>query len=93
MRMREPLCFFCKHLVDSFYDEEADKTTYYCEAYPKGIPEAVFKSGHLYPKPCDNGVQFKLSEDRKLPDYYHRSQEEEDDLFKDYSNDEGIYYF
>lgn len=89
----EPLCFFCKYLqATSDYDEERDETTYYCTAYPKGIPEAVFESGHFYPKLGDNGIHFELAEGVELPDYYHHSQEEEDDLFKDYSGDEVIYF-
>ena len=64
------LCFFCKHLQDSEYDKSKDDTKYYCKAYPKGIPDAVMDSGHIYPKPEDNGIRFEqMPGTGKLPDY------------------------
>ena len=87
MSMPEPLCFFCKHISDtSDYDEERDETIYYCKAYPKGIPEAVFYAGHLYPKPGDNGIQFEqMPGTRELPDYLKQSQKEEDENYRGYA--------
>ena len=32
-------------------------------AYPNGIPEAVYWTGHFLPKPNDNGVQFEARDD------------------------------
>lgn len=81
---RLPLwCEMCTRLKDSSYDEERDNTTYYCEAYPEGIPEAVFYSGHLYPKPNDNGLQFKIIEGFDFPEYLKQTQEEEDKNYRD----------
>ena len=67
--MRDPeMCFFCVH--NSYSKEEIKKGLYNrgfdwekvrisCDAYPNGIPKAVFIAGHLYPKPNDNGIQFE----------------------------------
>lgn len=81
---RMPLwCELCARFTDSSYDEERDETTYYCEAYPEGVPEAVFFSGHLYPKPGDNGLQFKIREGEKLPEYLNQTQEEENSEYQE----------
>ena len=86
MQYSEPLCFSCKHIKGARYDEKRDATTYYCKAYPKGIPEAVFRSGHLYPKPGDNGVQFEQMPGTATPDDVkeNRSQKEEDADYRGY---------
>ena len=78
-----PLCDFCTRLK-SYKLEEYDKIIGTCEAYPKGIPEAVFYAGHIYPKPGDNGKQFK-SEDGKVPEFHQQSQKEEDTNYKEYA--------
>ena len=86
--IRGPLwCELCARLKDSTYDEERDKTTYYCEAYPKGIPDAVFHAGHLYPKPGDNGLRFKPLNKRDMEDfsYLQHTQAEEDEDYRWYS--------
>ena len=82
---RGPLwCDFCTRATDSELNEDMTKRTYYCEAYPKGIPEAVFYAGHLYPKPGDNGIQFEAPKGIKLPDYLTHTQEEEDVNYRGY---------
>ena len=83
---RMPLwCELCARLTASRLNEDNTKRTYYCEAYPKGIPEAIFESGHLYPKPGDNGLQFKAIKGAKLPEYLKQSQEEEDENYRGYA--------
>ena len=66
--MRERgFCQYCKRLYD-FHLGEYDKVIAHCEAYPNGIPEAVFYAGHFYPKPDDNGLQFLPKKEDSLPD-------------------------
>ena len=84
---RGPLwCDFCTRATDSELNEDMTKRTYYCEAYPKGIPEAVFYAGHLYPKPGDNGLRFKPIDERVIKDfsYLQQTQEEEDANYRGY---------
>lgn len=80
-------CELCARLKDSRLNENNTERTYYCEAYPDGIPEAVFESGHLYPKPGDNGLQFKPVNDAilKAYSYLNQTQEEEDANYKGYA--------
>lgn len=89
--MRRPLwCELCARLTDTFYNPKRDETEYHCEAYPEGVPEAVFYSGHLYPKPGDNGLQFKIREVFELPEYLKQTQEEEDNEYRELSDsDDG----
>lgn len=84
---RGPLwCELCARLKDSNYDEEQDDTTYYCEAYPDGVPEAVFQAGHLYPKPGDNGLRFKPITEKVMKQfsYLQHSQKDEDADYRGY---------
>ena len=84
---RSPLwCELCARLKDSELNEDMTERTYYCEAYPKGIPEAVFQSGHLYPKPGDNGLRFKPINAKVMKQfsYLNHSQEEEDADYRGY---------
>jgi len=55
--IRLPLCCRCARLKD-FKLGEYQKIVAHCEAYPDGIPEAVFYAGHIFAKPDDNGLQF-----------------------------------
>ena len=80
------MCFFCEHNrysrkeilkgVDREFDW--DKTKESCDTYPNGIPEAVFRAGHRFPKPNDHGVQFRGN----LPFTDSRSQEQEDAAYE-----------
>ena len=47
-----PMCLTCRHLHD---DDEA--TTFACDAFPHGIPEAIYMSrrDHREPYPGDGG--------------------------------------
>lgn len=49
-----PVCYKCKH-----FKENADKPI--CDAFPAGIPEAIYYEGHDHnkPYPGDNGIQFE----------------------------------
>ena len=78
MQYSEPLCFLCKHIKGSRYDEQRDESTYYCKAYPNGIPEA--------PKPGDNGLRFKPINAKVMKQfsYLNHSQEEEDADYRGY---------
>ena len=86
--LRPPLCWLCKHLKpERKYDEDLDYTTYYCAAYPDGVPEAVFEAGHRYPKPGDHGIQFELKDGEKdLPPEMRSTQAEEDKSYRWYAN-------
>ncbi|MBR1436907.1 MAG: hypothetical protein IJ587_00080 [Synergistaceae bacterium] len=55
----------------------------YCDAYPEGVPESVFYSGHLYPKEGDNGLRFKAISGVKVPKYLQQTQEEEDTSYRE----------
>ena len=81
-----PMCIICKH-YRKYQDRYIDKTGFrhpYCDAYPdgEGIPEAVYRIGHLNPKPGDHGIQFEAREDideERLARYYKlRAHEDED---------------
>ena len=91
MEYPEPLCFYCKYIEGSKYDEAKDKTTYYCKAYPGGIAEAILHSGHFYPKPDDNGIRFERNKKRQLPEWRKQTQSEEDANYRGYKEffDEG----
>lgn len=43
-------CFFCKHLTD----EGAGSNTFYCRAYPSGIPEDIIKGVRKHDKVFDD---------------------------------------
>ena len=85
-----PLCNICKHLHDEgSFDEKRGISIDYCDAYPDGIPEAVQRSGHIYPKPGDNGIEFEpISAASKfvLEHYTGQSQAEEDEAYNWYAN-------
>jgi hypothetical protein len=52
-----PICEACTRLGPA-----ADGTGYACEAFPDGIPEAIYPEGfdHRQPYPGDNGIRFEL---------------------------------
>ena len=85
---RGPLwCEICARLKDSRLSEDMTIRTFYCEAYPDGIPEAVFYAGHMYPKPGDNGLQFKPVNDAvmEIYSYLRHSQKDEDANYQGYA--------
>lgn len=55
-----PQCEDCIHIVDS-------RPGYYCEAFPKGIPDAILQGDHDHrkPYPGDNGIRFVKKEKEK----------------------------
>ena len=60
----------------------------YCSAYPNGITEAVYWTGHFLPKPNDNGVQFEARDDadkERVLRYKERSQNE-NERYRNYGN-------
>lgn len=63
---------------------------HYCEAYPDGVPESVFYSGHLYPKKGDNGLQFKAVTGMKIPDYLQQTQDEEEEAYREMTEKSDI---
>lgn len=78
-------CELCARMTGSSLSDDLTTRTLYCEAYPDGVPEAVYHAGHFYPKPGDNGLQFKLIEGIKLPEYIEQSQEKEDANYRGYA--------
>ena len=76
-----------RRLKDSRLSEDMTIRTFYCEAYPDGIPEAVFYAGHMYPKPGDNGLQFKPLNDAvmEIYSYLRHSQKDEDANYQGYA--------
>lgn len=62
-------CFYCKHFQKEktiYTDDDSDELTkYFCEAYPNGIPEAIFFTSHFYAKPNDNNLQFSPVKDKR----------------------------
>ena len=69
-----PMCYYCEH-VRRDNDKRIQVET--CDAYPNGIPEAVLEAGHKFPKPNDNGIQFKGS--YPFPDEINEITEEDED--------------
>ena len=79
---RMPLCVLCKH-----YYRFNEKYQYKCcEAYPNGIPEAVYWTGHFKPKPNDNGIQFEARDDVEddIINRYREILQNEDELYRNY---------
>ena len=84
------MCFFCEHNKYGWreiekdlkrgFDIDPDKAQKSCDAYPDGIPDAVFSAGHRFPKPNDKGIQFQGYEGFDIMD--NRTQEQEDDAYK-----------
>ena len=90
------MCFFCErnyYVRDELkkglngYDFDWKKVIRSCEAYPYGIPKSVFLTGHIYPKPSDNGIQFELREGMKLYSHTMGTQEDEDETYHWYEHD------
>ena len=79
-------CYFCENNPNRL--EELDKPGHKgnvrdgCPAYPEGIPEAVFCSGHKYPKPGDHGIQFKGSLPSELLFMESESEEAENKCYQ-----------
>ena len=82
-----PMCIFCKRKLK----DNANA----CEAYPNGIPDAVYFAGHLFPKPGDGGKQFIPSSIKSYDFFIKQTKKEEDasyetfKLYKDGIIDEG----
>ena len=84
---RGPLwCELCTRMTDSKLNEDMTERTYFCEAYPEGIPEAVFYAGHLYPKPGDHDLRFKPITEKVMKQfsYLQHTQVEEDENYRGY---------
>ena len=41
------------------FNVDPEKAQESCDAYPDGIPDAVFSAGHRFSKPDDKGIQFQ----------------------------------
>jgi hypothetical protein len=59
-----PVCRYCKHLFSTMART--------CEAFPRGIPEAIWngENDHRVPHPGDQGIRFEdiqLSEEEYIP--------------------------
>ena len=81
------MCNMCKHLSPNVeIDDENVRTIHYCQAYPDGIPDAVYEAGHIYPKPGDHGIQFEASDGGGVPERWQQSQAEEDKTYNWYAN-------
>lgn len=76
MSRGRPLCLSCKH----YHEGEI------CDAYPEGIPAAIYWTSHFYPKPNDNGIQFELKDGEILPE--QQTQAEEDEYYQNYLEEE-----
>ena len=77
MKRVMPLCLICKHFISAGE---------YCKAYPDGIPEAVYWTGHFLPKPDDNGVQFEARDDadKEFVLIYKERSQDEDERYRNY---------
>lgn len=68
MNILPPMCFVCARLRKT-----ASGPGLVCEAYPKGIPDAIIngKADHRVPQPGDRGLRFvpdpELEADLVLP--------------------------
>lgn len=69
-----PLCNLCKRL----------SKFHVCEAYPNGIPDAVYFAGHIFPKPGDGGLQFIPLNQSDYKLFEETTKEEEDDSYEFY---------
>lgn len=58
-----PDCLRCKHFNENY--ERPMGTPSRCEAFPEGIPEAIYSRGepHTKPWPGDHGIQFEPREE------------------------------
>ena len=76
-----PLCNRCKRMSEDKFHT--------CEAYPDGIPDAVYFGGHIFPKPGDNGLQFLPMNQQDYELFKKTKRKEEDaayETFKHYKN-------
>lgn len=77
-------CQECVRLRDFEVNDNGINVKATCEAYPKGIPEAVIYAGHVYQKPNDNGLQFKCKS-KTIPDYLQQTKKEEETNYREYA--------
>ncbi len=77
-----PLCRVCKRLKD-FELGEYERVIAHCEAYPNGIPEAVFYAGHIYAKPNDNGLHFEPLESTFYDMFLKKTEGKENNEYKE----------
>lgn len=82
------MCYLCSRTLfiggeESEIEYKDGKVSIKCEAYPNGVPEEVFYSGHIYPKPGDNGLHYEpLNPNWDIFSYFERTQEEEDSFYQ-----------
>ena len=61
MKSGDPMCLSCKYLIEDAYKRD----TYYCKAFPGGIPDRIFYDGydHRQPYAGDRGIRYESIED------------------------------
>jgi hypothetical protein len=68
-------CLSCKHWRSPLDRTDANarqpEPTQICDAFPKGIPEAIWwnRADHRQPKPGDHGIHWEPDGDAKFPEY------------------------
>ena len=65
-----PICVFCKHFMQGTPPADSEKKTFFCTAFPSGVPVGILELGqdHLEPIPDDNGLLFQHAKDEDLED-------------------------
>lgn len=73
------ICLACAHLREETADTGiTSKATATCDAFPDGIPDAIYRAGfdHRAPFEGDNGVRFALEPEMdEFLEMYERSRE------------------
>ena len=74
--LRPRMCDVCKRRIANKNVDNA------CEAYPNGIPDAVYISGHIFPKPGDGGMQFIPMNSVDYERYNETTKKDEDNFYE-----------